>query len=151
MPMCDFNKDAKQFCLNRTSACVFSSKFDANFQILFSKSTYGGLLLSPILCQCSRLFQCFQYSTVKIHCLPPENIKNEVFSGVFRGYINRTLQQYVGKHQKVRTLAQNRVRKTYWGTRNMECRLPDSFHIWLKVIEYRTRKQMQQPRSVFNE
>ena len=37
MPKCDFNKFAKKFYWNPTSACVFSCKFAAYFQNTFSE------------------------------------------------------------------------------------------------------------------
>ena len=51
MPKCDFNKVALRLYWNRTSAWVFSCKFAAYFQNIFSehpKNTSGGLLLRVI-------------------------------------------------------------------------------------------------------
>ena len=45
MRKCDFNKVAKHFYWNHTSAWVFSCMFAAYFQTLFPKNTSGGLLL----------------------------------------------------------------------------------------------------------
>ena len=36
MPKCDFNKIAKQLYWNHTSACLFSCKFAAYFENIFS-------------------------------------------------------------------------------------------------------------------
>ena len=45
MPECDFSKVALQLYWNCTSVWVFSSKFAAYFQNIFSKNTSGRLLL----------------------------------------------------------------------------------------------------------
>ena len=45
MPKCDFKKVAKQLCLVRTSAWVFSCNFTAYFQNTFPRNISGWLLL----------------------------------------------------------------------------------------------------------
>ena len=45
MPKCDLNKVAKELYWNGTSAWLFSCKFAAYSQNIFSKNTSGGLIL----------------------------------------------------------------------------------------------------------
>ena len=81
MPKCDFNKDAKQFYWNHTSAWVFSCNFARIFRALFPRNTSGWLPLSIIsledtwglICFRERIFMCsnlrnvfYKYKFLKI-------------------------------------------------------------------------------------
>ena len=65
MLKCDFNRVAKQLYWNHTSAWVFSCKFAVFLRTLFSKNTYGGLLLYRWKLHCIKLLVDVDHSVNK--------------------------------------------------------------------------------------
>ena len=56
LPKCHFNEVALQLSWNQTSAFVFSCKYAAYFQYIFSKNTNWGLLLKKVCSKNNKIF-----------------------------------------------------------------------------------------------